>query len=110
MNIQPTQLENAVLLTVTGRMDAENAEDFQHACKKWIALGNRNLIADLEGLQYVSSTGLRYFLAVAQELQSKSGALILCRLHGLPLQVFEMTKLLSLFRVYETPDQAIATL
>jgi anti-sigma B factor antagonist len=110
MNIQPTQLEKAVLLTVSGRMDAENAHEFQQACDRWIKLGARHLIADLDGLQYVSSMGLRSFLAVAQELQSKSGKLMLCRLHGLPLQVFEMTKLLSLFTVFETPDQAAATI
>lgn len=110
MDIEPTELDKAVLLKVTGRMDAENAHEFEEACQHWIAHGAKHLIADLDGLQYVSSMGLRCFLAVAQKLQSSSGSLILCSLHGLPRQVFEMTRLIGLFPVFETTDQALATL
>ena len=110
MQIEPTQLENAVILKVTGRMDAESAPLFEHACEHWISLGTLHLIADLDGLQYVSSMGLRSFLTVAQRLQSQSGSLILCGLQGLPRQVFEMTKLITLFPVYKSAQEAIATL
>ena len=67
MNIEPTELEKAVLLKVTGRMDAENAHEFEQACERWITNGTKHLIADLDGLQYVSSMGLRCFLSVAQK-------------------------------------------
>lgn len=110
MNIEPTEIGKAVLLKVTGRMDAENAPDFEKACNLWISQGATHLIADLDGLQYVSSMGLRSFLSVAQKLQSSSGSLILCGLQGMPRQVFEMTRLIGLFPVYETVQQAIATL
>ncbi len=110
MNIESTELEKAVLVKVTGRMDAENAHEFEQACQEWITHGAKHLIAELDGLQYVSSMGLRCFLAVAQKLQANSGSLILCGLHGLPRQVFEMTRLIGLFPVFETTQQAISTL
>jgi len=110
MEIEPTQLEKAVLLKVTGRMDAESAPQFEHACERWISQGEKHLIVELDGLEYVSSMGLRSFLSVAQRLKSKSGSLILCGLHGLPRQVFEMTKLIAVFEVYESAQQAIAKL
>jgi anti-anti-sigma factor len=110
MDIEPTELDKAVLLKVKGRMDAENAHQFEEASQQWISKGVKHLIADLEGLEYVSSMGLRSFLAVAQKLQAASGSLILCGLHGLPRQVFEMTRLISLFPVFETTEQALATL
>jgi anti-sigma B factor antagonist len=110
MNIEPTQLEKAVLLKITGRMDAENAHEFEQACDRWISQGARHLIAELDGLQYVSSMGLRSFLAVAKKLESSSGSLILCGLQGLPRQVFEMTRLIGVFPVYDSAQQAIAGL
>ena len=110
MNIEAAELEKAVLLKVSGRMDAENAHEFDQACNQWIAKGARHLIADLDGLQYVGSMGLRSFLAVAQKLQSMSGSLILCGLHGLPRQVFEITRLIGVFPIYDSAQQAIATL
>ena len=110
MHVEPTQLEKAVLLKVTGRMDAESAPEFERACEAWISKGVTRLIVDLDGLQYVSSMGLRSFLSIAQRLQSMSGSLILCGLKGMPRQVFEMTRLIGLFPVYDTSQQAIATL
>src|SRR5579863_5228453 len=110
MNIEAAELEKAVLLTVSGRMDAESAHEFERACEQWVTRGAKHLIADLDGLQYVSSMGLRSFLSVAQKLQSASGSLILCGLHGLPRQVFEMTRLIGVFPVFETSQQALATL
>jgi anti-anti-sigma factor len=110
MTIEATEVEKAVLLKVTGRMDAENAPQFEQACEQWIRHGARHLIAELDGLDYVSSMGLRSFLSVAQKLQPLPGSLILCGLKGLPRQVFEMTRLIGLFPVFETSAQALATL
>ena len=110
MQIEPTQLDKAVLLKVTGRMDAESAPEFEQACERCIAQGTRHLIAELSGLQYVSSMGLRSFLTVAQKLKSLNGSLSLCGLQGLPRQVFEMTKLIGIFPVYQSSDEAIAKL
>ena len=110
MTIEPTELEKAVLLKVSGRMDAENAHEFEQACEQWITRGTKHLIADVTSLQYVSSMGLRSFLSVAQKLQSSSGSLILCGLNGLPRQVFELTRLIGLFPVFDTLQQALATL
>jgi len=110
MTIETSQLEKAVLLKVSGRMDAENSHEFEQACEQWITRGSKHLIVDLGGLQYVSSMGLRSFLSVAQKLQSSSGSLILCDLNGLPRQVFELTRLIGVFPVFDTAQQALATL
>lgn len=110
MNIEPTELEKAVVLKVSGRMDAENAPQFEKACEQWIGRGAKHLIADLDGLEYVSSMGLRSFLTVAQKLKSSSGSLILCGLKGLPRQVFEMTRLIGLFPVFDNNTEALASL
>ena len=110
LTIHGAQVDKAVLLTVTGRMDADNAPEFQRVCEVWIALGVTRFIADLGGLEYVSSMGLRSFLGVAQTLQSSGGSLSLCHVRGLPRQVFELTNLLRLFPVFETPEQAVAAI
>jgi anti-sigma B factor antagonist len=110
MNIDSTKLENAVLLKVSGRMDAANAEQFQKECEGWISRGTTHILLDLAELQYVSSMGLSSFLAIAKALQAKSGSVILCRLQGLPKQVLEMTRLIGLFRVFDSTEAAVASL
>lgn len=110
MTIESTKLETAVVLKISGRMDAENASRFQQACEEWTGKGATHLIIDMSELQYVSSMGLACFLAVAKSLQAKSGSMILCQLRGLPRQVFEITQLIGLFPVYDSTDAALASL
>lgn len=110
LKVQSAKVDRAVVLTVSGRMDAENAGQFQRACEEWIAQGTTHLVVELSGLQYVSSMGLGCFLAVAKTLQGKRGSMILSGLQGLPKQVFELTHLIGLFPVYDTTDAALASL
>lgn len=110
LDIESTPLEKAVLLKVSGRLDAGNTSQFQNACDVWIAKGAQHLVVDLSQLQYVSSMGLSSFLGVAKALQPIAGSLILCGLRGFPKQVFEMTALIGLFPVFETTEAALASL
>ena len=107
LTIERTQVSGHVVLTVSGRMDADNARQFEEKCKESIAEGHTTLVADLGRLEYVSSMGLRIILSVAKTLQTKGGAFRLCCLNGLVKQVFEITGLLEVFRVYESVESAL---
>jgi len=107
LSIERTEASDYVVLIVSGRMDAENAAQFEKQCNDCIAEGHTSLVADLGGLAYISSIGLRSFLAVAKTLQSKGGALRLCCLKGLVRQVFEITGLMQAFSVYESVESAV---
>ena len=107
LSIEQTQVSDHVVLNVSGRMDAENASRFEEECNQCIAEGHTNLVADLGGLTYVSSMGLRSFLSIAKTLQSKGGALRLCCMKGLVKQVFEITGLMQIFSVYESVESAV---
>ena len=107
LQIERMLLSNHVVLVVSGRMDAENAPQFEEKCRECIAEGHTSLVVDLGGLSYVSSMGLRSFLSVAKTLQSKGGVLRLCGLKGLVKQVFEITGLLQVFSIYESVEAAV---
>jgi anti-sigma B factor antagonist len=110
LEIQADDVGKAVVLRVAGRMDAETSVEFETTCESWINRGAKHLVVDLAGLQYVSSMGLSKFLAVAKALQPKSGSLSLCHLEGVPRQVFEMTRLIQLFPVFDSVEAAVASL
>jgi anti-anti-sigma factor len=107
LSIERVLVSDRVVLRVSGRMDAENAPQFEGICQSCIAEGYTSLVADLSELAYVSSMGLRSFLSVAKTLQSKGGALRLCGLKGLVKQVFEITGLMQINSVYDTVESAV---
>jgi len=89
-------------------MDAENAPAFEAQCESWISQGINQLVVDVGELAYVSSMGLRSFMAVGKKLQEKGGKLRICRQTGLVKQVFEITRLNSLFPQHESVEAALA--
>jgi len=105
--IEQRQILNQSVFFVSGRLDAGNAPSFEQNCKAWIAEGHTSLLLDLGELAYVSSMGLRTFLSLAKTLQSKGGALRLCRLNGLVKQVFEITGMTRVFSIYESAESAL---
>jgi anti-anti-sigma factor len=107
VTIEQKLVAGQVVLLVSGRMDAESAPHFEEKCRACIAEGVTALVVDLGELSYVSSMGLRSFITVTKMLQDKGGPLRICRLKGLVKQVFEITGLLQLFRVYESVEAAL---
>ena len=107
VTIAQRRVSGQVVFLVSGRMDAENAPQFEEQCKASIAEGLTSLVVDMGELTYISSMGLRSFVSLGKMLRDKGGALRLCRLNGLVKQVFEITGLLGSFPVYESVEAAL---
>lgn len=108
VNIQSTQYDSGVVLKVAGRMDAVHATAFEEECKAWVSKGTGTLIVDLSELTYISSLGLRSFVVVGKLQQETGGDFRLCCLTGLVKQVFEITRLNSVFPIHESVEAALA--
>jgi anti-anti-sigma factor len=63
VTVEQKQVAGQVVLLVSGRMDAENAPQFEQKCRACIAEGLTGLVVDLGELTYVSSMGLRSFIS-----------------------------------------------
>jgi anti-anti-sigma factor len=107
LTVERRQMSDQVVFVVSGRMDAENAPQFEENCKACISEGLTSLVVDLGELAYVSSMGLRSFISIGKTLQGKGGALRICRLNGLVKQVFQITGLIQIFPVYESVESAL---
>lgn len=107
MNIEAIKLPTAVLIKVTGRMDAAAAPEFQKTCETLVKDGALHQVVDLGGLQYISSAGLSHILVAARSVKAQGGSLALCGLHGMVKEIFTVTKFLTLFPVYESADEAL---
>src|SRR5262249_7760218 len=66
VTIESNRVADKVVLRVSGRMDAENAPEFEKSCESWISQGVHNLVVDAGELAYVSSMGLRSFMAIGK--------------------------------------------
>lgn len=80
---------NALTLNVRGRLDTTTAPQLEEAIKESLP-GVTDFTLDFDGLEYVSSAGLRVILA-AQKTMNKQGSMVLVNVCDDINEVFEIT-------------------
>lgn len=89
MDIKQFKEGEKLLLKVEGRVDTATAPVLFEVFQKNIE-GIKELVIDLEKVDYVSSAGLRFFLS-AQKTMQKQGKMILKNVTEEVMGVFELT-------------------
>lgn len=108
MKFEDGVVDQAVVVSVVGRIDAAGAPLFEAHCKKMLADNQRkNLVVDLATVDYLSSAGLRAVLALGKQIPAAGGRLALCGIQGGVKEIFEMAGFLGLFPVGATIEDAL---
>ncbi|MCQ4628858.1 anti-anti-sigma factor [Shinella sp. BE166] len=108
MNIAETRQANSLVVAPTGRIDSQTSPVFDRHLSAIIERGDVNLIIDLAGLEYISSTGLSAFLSAAKKVRAAGGRMSLTGLNSRIRLVFEMSGFLRLFPIYANVDAALS--
>ncbi|MDD3311573.1 STAS domain-containing protein [Pseudodesulfovibrio sp.] len=108
MEFSTTKKDGALVVAVEGRMDAITTTEFDAQSQTWLADGEKKVIADLSGLEYISSAGLRSILAAAKQLKGSGGQLVFCGLSGMVEEVFNVSGFAAMFTIHKTLDDALA--
>ena len=107
MEIKKTKQNQVEIFEITGRIDANNAKDFESELTKSIEEGTSKMIVDLTNLEYISSSGLRVFLFIAKKLE-KSGCIYLCSLQPQVSQIFTISGFNNIFSIFENKEAALS--
>lgn len=110
MELNVKNEEKVTLVSVTGRMDAVSSPEFEKELGRLIDEGNINFVIDLTELDYISSSGLRSVLVTAKRLKGKNGKIFLASLQAVVKEVFEISGFSTIIPIYESVEEAIATL
>src|SRR5262245_50199368 len=107
MDISEDWKAGAVILVLSGKLDATTAKTFEEKILQVINSGAQRLIVDLTLLEYVSSAGLRVFLLAAKQLQANDRKLALCGLQDHIRQVVDLAGFSSIFSIYGSRADAV---
>ncbi len=79
-----------VILSLKGRLDTVTSPELDRVMKETFEETN-DLVLDLKGLDYVSSSGLRLFLIGYKTMSGKGGRFSLINVNEVVMDVLEMT-------------------
>lgn len=91
MEVGAERWDGLLVIIASGRIDATNSADFSRAAMASLDPADRCAVLDLEGVVFLSSSGLRAVLLLAKEMKNRKGRLVVCSLARPLLDAFAIS-------------------
>lgn len=99
--------EPFVVLTITGDLEMSSVPGFRQAVIEALADGDRHIIVDFGGTDFIDSTGLGALIGALKRVRVLEGSLqIVCPQERLQ-ELFELTDLHKVFTLHETVAEVV---
>ncbi|HYA45247.1 MAG TPA: STAS domain-containing protein [Acidimicrobiales bacterium] len=98
----------STVLAVKGEVDVYTAPRLREKLVELDSQGKRRVVVDLEGVDFLDSTGLGVLVGGLKRLRSHGGDLDLVCTHQRILKIFEITGLTKVFSIYSSVSEAVA--
>lgn len=100
--------EGIEVLDLKGRITAgPEATALREKIAQLSGAGQRNIVLNLADVDYIDSTGLGALVLVANTLRKADGALRLLHLNRRNIELLVMTKLATVFEIYNDEQDAV---
>lgn len=107
LSINPSKTQDSLVITLTGRIDANSAKELEQQSFAWIEGGEKKLVLDFTAVDFISSAGLRVILLIAKKLEPAGGKVKLCGLNATLRDVFEISGFSKLFVIVPSVAEAL---
>ena len=109
MEIEQQTFKRADLVTVSGRVDGSNWSELDGAFSGLHNDGRYNIVVDLEGVEYMSSAGLRALVSALRECKNHRGDLKISNPSKRMGDVLSLAGLDTVFSMYDDSTSAIGS-
>ncbi len=101
---------NVIILKVSGRLEINQALELEEVINTHINSGSKFFVFDLGDVHYLSSSGIRVFIATLRQLKDLEGRLILSNLSPNVIKTLKIVELDGLFEIINGVDDAVKVL
>lgn len=92
-----TSNQSYTTIELTGFLDAHTVNTFESRIEEIVSSGQRQMVIDLKGLNYISSAGIGALMALTQRLRRESGDMVLLQPNE---KVFKILDLLGFTKIF----------
>jgi anti-sigma B factor antagonist len=108
LSIETEKVGDAAVLHVAGEVDVFTAPQLREALVGVIEEGSRDVIVDLQGVDFLDSTGLGVLVAGLKRVRQYGGDLSLVCTREHILKILDITGLVKVLRVYDSVEAGTA--
>ena len=108
LGLDVTQRDRWTVLAVSGEVDVATAPRLREQLVQLVNQGNHHLVVDLEGVDFLDSTGLGVLVGALKRVRLQEGELTLVCTQPRIVKVFDITGLSKVFTLHESVDSTVA--
>jgi len=108
LSVTSRQEGDRTVISVSGEIDVYTAPSLRERLNELVASGYYNLVVDMEGVEFLDSTGLGVLVGGLKRVRSHDGTLRLVCAQEKILKVFRITGLTKVFPIHATLAEALA--
>jgi anti-sigma B factor antagonist len=97
------------VIAVSGEIDVYTAPRLRETLVSLVDAGNYRLIVDMEGVEFLDSTGLGVLVGGLKRVRAFDGGIDLVCTQGRILRIFRITGLSKVFNIYDSVEDALAS-
>ena len=97
------------VLSLQGKMDLANAGQLKAEVKGLLEAGKFNVHLDMQGVDFINSSGLGALVSIMKEIRIFKGRLTMSGLAPYVSEIFEITQLSHVFEIFDTVEDAQAS-
>ncbi|MGH9070271.1 MAG: STAS domain-containing protein [Acidimicrobiales bacterium] len=98
------------VLAVRGEVDVYTAPRLRESLVELVGGGTNRIVVDLEGVEFLDSTGIGVLVGGLKRVRTHGGELALVCTQQRLLKVFEITGLRAIFSIHDTVGAATAAM
>jgi anti-sigma B factor antagonist len=107
LKITSTIEKKTALLAIVGEVDMFSSPEARKEIGNLVKMKIQRIVVDLTGVSYMDSSGVATLIEGLQMCHKYDGTLVVAGLRQNVREVFELTKLDKIFKIYEDAETAL---
>jgi anti-sigma B factor antagonist len=104
------EVDGVTVVALDGRIVlGEESNALRERVKSLVAEGKKKIVLNMENISFIDSAGLGTLVAAHHSAKGQGASLRLCHLGAKFSEVLQITKLMTIFEVYNTEAEAVAS-
>ena len=109
MEIQKRKEGDVTILSLDGRLDLTSASSLKEASKDILENESKKMVLNLDGVDFINSSGLGALVSILKEVRSSQGSMRLSNLAPYVKEIFDITQLTNIFDIFSDEKQALSS-
>jgi anti-sigma B factor antagonist len=108
LTLATREIDGRTIVAVGGEIDVYTAPKLRDKITELVAAGTYDLVIDMEGVEFLDSTGLGVLVGGLKKVRAHDGTLQLVLTQDRLLKIFRITGLAKVFVIHDSADAALA--